>query len=861
MNLGGMNMSEMKKGAKGGLFFAVLLAVAAGLRVALNLLGARTTVLPEEMLSLELAQNLWQGRGFSLFAAQARCAHPLYPLLLSPFYAIADASARLTALSVFNALLVSSALIPGWLLGRLLLRDRRQLRLFLLFLALAPDAGFALPFSAEALLFPLLLWGFYFFVRYLLKPDSLLFPILLGIWAFLLSLTSEACLPFLLAGLVLFAQPWSSRHVPAGTSAAPSPSSAADAPAAPPVRRTFLPPLACILAFLAAFLVPWGAAQLFFLHDPGALLLPFTGGFLTSPGRVFYFLFAAVMLLYSLGFSWAFFPLALPLTRLRKLPRELRRLLLFGLFYALFTALQSAMIVSVPQEFGKDVPAIHLNALVGAFVPFLLAFFSLPDPVSPPEKKTSFLSLLPWIAAAALLAAPPVLLSIADAPGLYGFWALGQENASLLWLLPVITAVALLIAAFLCHRFGSRALLGFLLPLLGAILILNQYAFLHDLRTQETAAPAHQAEEAALLEQALQSEPGSLLFLQQSAEDPSLRTLSCWLSRDGALLLRPDLLSLAAENTALSLPLSAAPFPCSFQQVTVPEALSLSQVDLVLCPASLASCLDPAEYDNITPAGVTSFTLLRAKNPEVLAIADLLSQPLDEAITFGSSDGSSFLRFPVSGFLAPEEDAAWAAGPEATITLKPADADPDTPLVLRLSWTAANDAVADPLPCQIYAGGMLVSEEPLSASGGTLRVLIPDTAVAWGGSLPLRFVFPSVKAAADGSGPQKAAAFRSLRLSSGKDVLFLPAGLTTVTANAFRGLPARAVYLSEGITKLGSHAFADCSYLTRVYVPASLREIAEDAFSGCSESLTLVGPANSPAKWFAADHNIPYEVE
>ena len=41
-----------------------------------------------------------------------------------------------------------------------------------------------------------------------------------------------------------------------------------------------------------------------------------------------------------------------------------------------------------------------------------------------------------------------------------------------------------------------------------------------------------------LLEQALQSEPGSLLFLQQSAEDPSLRTLSCWLSRDGALLLR-----------------------------------------------------------------------------------------------------------------------------------------------------------------------------------------------------------------------------------------------------------------------------------------------------------------------------------
>ena len=80
-----------------------------------------------------------------------------------------------------------------------------------------------------------------------------------------------------------------------------------------------------------------------------------------------------------------------------------------------------------------------------------------------------------------------------------------------------------------------------------------------------------------------------------------------------------------------------------------------------------------------------------------------------------------------------------------------------------------------------------------------------------------------------------------------------PAGLTTIEESAFEGVAARTVRLPEGVTSIGSRAFADCPNLRHIYIPGSVTKISGDAFDGISE-LYLYGSRGSAANDYAKDH-------
>lgn len=84
--------------------------------------------------------------------------------------------------------------------------------------------------------------------------------------------------------------------------------------------------------------------------------------------------------------------------------------------------------------------------------------------------------------------------------------------------------------------------------------------------------------------------------------------------------------------------------------------------------------------------------------------------------------------------------------------------------------------------------------------------------------------------------------------------LELPANLTEIRAEAFAGMAAGGVEIPGGCLTVGSRAFADCPNLRRVVFPASVTEIAEDVFEGCSEHFLIVAPEGSYAAEFAAAH-------
>lgn len=81
----------------------------------------------------------------------------------------------------------------------------------------------------------------------------------------------------------------------------------------------------------------------------------------------------------------------------------------------------------------------------------------------------------------------------------------------------------------------------------------------------------------------------------------------------------------------------------------------------------------------------------------------------------------------------------------------------------------------------------------------------------------------------------------------------LPGQLIHIENESFRGAAFRIVYLHNGVESIGDYAFADCTALREIRIPATVNSIAETAFEQV-ENLCIFGYAESPAQQFAAQH-------
>lgn len=68
----------------------------------------------------------------------------------------------------------------------------------------------------------------------------------------------------------------------------------------------------------------------------------------------------------------------------------------------------------------------------------------------------------------------------------------------------------------------------------------------------------------------------------------------------------------------------------------------------------------------------------------------------------------------------------------------------------------------------------------------------------------------------------------------------------------------KSIEIENGITSIGSGAFAGCSSLTSITIPDSVTSIGDNAFSGC-DNLTIRCSKESYAEIYAIEKNIPIE--
>ena len=79
----------------------------------------------------------------------------------------------------------------------------------------------------------------------------------------------------------------------------------------------------------------------------------------------------------------------------------------------------------------------------------------------------------------------------------------------------------------------------------------------------------------------------------------------------------------------------------------------------------------------------------------------------------------------------------------------------------------------------------------------------------------------------------------------------LPAALVDIEEEAFAGIPASRVEITENVKTIGPRAFGDCQNLRVLVIPETVKSIDDSAVEGCKYIITVYGKTGSEAWRFA----------
>ena len=706
------------------LAFLLILISSAIIRIVLSIFPKSAYTYNDELFYLELSQNLFLRGSLTVYGSPIHFTKLLYSVILAPFYAISDGVLRTQLISGFNALLISSALIPGYLLARRILKKNWQIILALFFLALSPNLLFSITFMSENLYYPLLLWAFFAAYSYFATGERKpLKALLLGILAFLLYFTKEVGGAWIIAAgaaLLLDCTNKSSRNN---------------------ALRAF----GC---FLLGFLVPFLFLRFIVLRD---LSYSYSNqasfANLTSPSQILYFLYAALLMLLYFLVSLLFIPIAAPMIYRKQLSAAERHLLFISGIYAVIISIGIAFGVSLSNDYPQANLNIHLRYFIGAAFPFLLLSFSLLDKEetfswkSPLIKPTVGFVLIFLLT----LAFPPNSNSVVDHPVLF-FTRLIQDSVLWTWLSKGLLVLLILITLILWNKKRKLAFVCLLLPVTLVLELFSGILFTQTLTQEEAIQDSNFLSEVKQLDTFLDSADGPVLMLAESAGDPQLKLVNTVLDDDYYFSTISSVKNLAekAENAALmQADLSADPLPHPYvEYAPSPIYDSVSNVSWIVSLGN-QDILDPSRNEEITPDGLTSFHVYRAQDPSRLALLGPITYTLGEPILFYGST-PSFKKYQAEGFSQTEDGYTWTDDTEASLTLVP---NTEKPCNLSARWTwrlSAGQQI-----CQLFANDVLLGDVEIYEGETELYFYIPYYAYEDTGILNLRFLFPTACTAGD----------------------------------------------------------------------------------------------------------------
>ena len=104
--------------------------------------------------------------------------------------------------------------------------------------------------------------------------------------------------------------------------------------------------------------------------------------------------------------------------------------------------------------------------------------------------------------------------------------------------------------------------------------------------------------------------------------------------------------------------------------------------------------------------------------------------------------------------------------------------------------------------------------------------------------------------------------FKAITAEMATPSFTFPASLTAIEDEAFYGCHMTVVYIPDTVTSLGSRAFANCTSLLQIRIPAGITVIPADVFQGINKlQFIIFGTPGSAAETFANENGIRFEVD
>ena len=645
----------------------------------------------------------------------------------------------MTAVSVFNALLVSSAMIPAWLLcGRILKDERNRLAAAMLF-ALMPELWLSAACMAESLYIPMAMWGFWFFFRAFENgiPDGRT-SAGLGLWICLLCLSGAGGTAMAGGAVILYL------GAAGGT---------------PAWKR--LKGLACCAA---SFCVPLLVLRAALFGGAGGIFG--VRAFLAvteSPQRLLFWMTAALCLALHFITSVWFFPVAVPAAGRAFLKPAERRLLLLASAYAAAAACTAAANISAGDGFGSLNMRIILRSFAPAAWIFLPLFAATLREQGETGEKRAFRhpavrATLVFIALGLLFLRIPQAENFTDSPslrfaGLFGQLPGGNIAAK------AVPALLLLAGGILWMTEKRKALAVYTALLVAAAGTVGGIMTVRQARTEETPPAAEIREEAAELNRFLNGLDGKILMIRSGLTDETGRLIDTWCTADAYVAGEEELRRLAADMPEAGVIRLKEQnlFPDGSGIGAYCRAGTPGRIDYIVCTGETHRP-GSGSAEEITLAGMTLAAVYRNRDPETLDVTGLYTVRPGESILFTRQD-PGYQCFPNSGFSHPEEAFTWTEGGEATVRFA-VETDGLAEPGLYWSWgkTIGNQRYA------VYADGRLIAE---GETDGETETVIPIPAETAGkeGMVSFRFVFPDARLPENGDSRILAVAFRELKLT------------------------------------------------------------------------------------------------
>ncbi|MCR5847278.1 MAG: hypothetical protein K6G75_04095 [Lachnospiraceae bacterium] len=352
-------------------------------------IGVRTY--KDELNYFQIAKSIWNSHSLSVYGVRTGFQKILYPILISPAFAIKNSYVRMKVINLLNSAIMSSSVFPAFLFAKKIsANNKKVIALSLLIWFFMPDLCFSSTFMAEILYLPMGMWEIIFLTNLMFeenKKKQIIFSFLMGAFSFLLYIAKEDGLifPSAFAVMCVYLSIRDKSYI------------------------SFFRRCAGLFLGFGLFFIPFRLIVFKGLENYYANV---TLSYIGSHYKLEFFFYALVIHLIFILFAWMFFSILLPGVFWRDLSKEQKLSYIFLLVCLITNAISITFAITVKEDLGTAVPRQHMRYYVPLFFPvFVLLFCALDKKQNTDRKDVPFKrKMLLYITAAVFLTAFVVAL-------------------------------------------------------------------------------------------------------------------------------------------------------------------------------------------------------------------------------------------------------------------------------------------------------------------------------------------------------------------------------------------------------------------------------------------------------------------